>query len=68
MSGYLDGQLAPRERARIEHHLGECRECRRLLRGLRAVVDALHRLPGAEGADGVEIAAAVRARLGRARI
>jgi anti-sigma factor RsiW len=64
MSDYLDGDLATRERGRMEHHLGECHECRRLLAGLRAVVDGLKRLPAlGGGADAVRIAASVRVRL-----
>jgi anti-sigma factor RsiW len=61
MSGYLDGDLAARARARMERHLGECQDCRRLLAGLRVVVDGLHRLSAPSGgADAVEIAASVR--------
>ena len=64
MSGYLDGDVVARARARMERHLGECGECRRLLAGLRAVVDGLHRLPASGGAlDAVRIAASVRGRL-----
>jgi anti-sigma factor RsiW len=65
MSAYLDGELASRERHRLERHVGECAVCRRLLRGLRLVLDALHRLPTPEGGrDPVQLAASVRARLG----
>ena len=64
MSGYLDGDLAVRARARMERHLGECQDCRRLLAGLRVVVDRLHRLRSPSGgADAIQIAAAVRVRL-----
>jgi anti-sigma factor RsiW len=64
MSDYLDDELAPPRRTRIERHLGECSECRRLLAGLRWTVDRLHRLsaPRAE-VDALQIAASVRARL-----
>jgi len=68
MSDYLDGELSRTLRARMERHLGECHECRRLLEGLRRTLSALHRLAGAGGGSGganaVEIAAAVRLRLG----
>ncbi len=40
-SDYLDGDLQPDERARLEHHLGACPECRELLDGLRAVIGSL---------------------------
>lgn len=46
-SKYLDGDLGPDERARLEHHLGVCPECRALLDGLRAVIGSL----GALGAQ-----------------
>jgi anti-sigma factor RsiW len=64
MSDYLDADLAPSDRARMEHHLDECDECRRLLAGLRQTVAALHRLSaGSAGADAPRIAASVRVRL-----
>ena len=64
MSGYLDGDLAVRPRARMEHHLGECGDCPRLLAGLRAVVDGLRLLPApSSGADALAIATSVRVRL-----
>jgi anti-sigma factor RsiW len=68
MSDYREGDLSPRRRARIERHLGECRECDRLLAGLRLVVDALRRVPLPEGPDAGQIAASVRARLGEPRV
>jgi anti-sigma factor RsiW len=64
MSEYLDGELAPAGRARMERHLGECADCRRLLAGLRRTVDGLHRLSApSAGADVLRIAASVQVRL-----
>jgi Putative zinc-finger len=64
MSDYLDGGLAPDERARVERHVGECVECRRVIAGLRLVVDALHLLPAPEpGRDLIGFAGSVRLRL-----
>ncbi|HEY3726785.1 MAG TPA: zf-HC2 domain-containing protein [Solirubrobacteraceae bacterium] len=69
MSAYLDGELAPRRRTRLERHTRDCADCRRLLAGLRRMLDALSALGALggvaepEGADAVQIAAAVRARL-----
>lgn len=64
MSDYLDGELAPAGRTRMERHLGQCAECRRLLAGLRRVVDGLRRLSApTPGVDALRIAASVRARL-----
>jgi anti-sigma factor RsiW len=64
MSDYLEGQLAPVRRVRMEGHLGECPACRRLLADLRRTLNGLHRLsaPSAE-VDALQIAASVRARL-----
>jgi anti-sigma factor RsiW len=64
MSAYLDGELAPRGRWRMERHARDCPECRRLLAGLRAVVHGLGRLPTPAGsADAARTAALVRGRL-----
>jgi anti-sigma factor ChrR (cupin superfamily) len=40
LSEYVDDELSPRERVRIEAHLSECPECARLVDDLRAVVAA----------------------------
>ena len=64
MSDYLDGELAPGLRARMERHLSECVECRHLITGLTRVVGALRVLPGPEGVrDPGQLAGAVRLRL-----
>jgi len=39
LSEYVDGELAPRERAELERHLGECDECRDAVDDLRRVVE-----------------------------
>ena len=62
MSDYLDADLSPATRTRMEHHLSECAECRRLLAGLRRTVDALQRL-ATPSTDALQIAASVRTRL-----
>jgi anti-sigma factor RsiW len=64
MSDHLDGDLDARQAARVERHVGECRECRELLLGLEALVAAL----GDIRHDGGELVAArtldgLRARL-----
>jgi anti-sigma factor RsiW len=65
MSDYLDGGLTPAKRTRMERHLGECAKCRRLLAGLRRTVDLLHRFSAPSGGgDPLQVAAAVRGRLG----
>lgn len=64
MSDYVDGELARNGRTRLERHLVECGECRKLLDGLRRTLDVLRELPAPSGgAEAVQIAAAVRARL-----
>ena len=64
MSAYLDGELGPRGRARIERHTWECAICHGLLHTLGEMLDALHRLSGPrERVDADAMVAAVRRRL-----
>jgi anti-sigma factor RsiW len=64
MSDFLDGELAPKGRVRVERHVRECVECRRLLADLHGMLDALHRLPAPAGeVNALQIAASVRLRL-----
>ena len=67
LSAYLDGELPPRARVRLERHAAECPECRGVLGGLRRMLGLLPRLLLAGGAPDVQdLAAAVRARFARA--
>jgi anti-sigma factor RsiW len=64
MSDYLDGDVTPSGRTRMERHVGDCAECRRLIADLGRIVNALHRLPTAEyGVDPAQLAGSVRLRL-----
>ncbi|HEV2772836.1 MAG TPA: zf-HC2 domain-containing protein [Thermoleophilaceae bacterium] len=45
LSDYIDDDLAPVQRRRIERHAHGCSECAPLLRSLSLVVDVLRRLP-----------------------
>lgn len=45
LSDYLDEELSPGERRRIEDHVGVCPHCRRVLRTLRRTVESLMGLP-----------------------
>jgi anti-sigma factor RsiW len=45
LNEYLDGDLDPRERRRIDTHLSRCDECRRSLEDLSAIVTAAVELP-----------------------
>jgi hypothetical protein len=47
LSDYIDGELAPAERAAIEDHLPGCDDCRAVLEDLRRLVEAARRLPDA---------------------
>jgi anti-sigma factor RsiW len=56
LSAYLDRELAPRERVRVEEHVGICPHCRRVLATLRRTVERLADLglePRPEVAHGV---------------
>lgn len=65
MSAFLDGELARPRRTRMERHARRCPECRRLLGSLQRTVGALQRLPpGGGDSRALQIAAAVRLRLG----
>jgi anti-sigma factor RsiW len=45
LSAYIDGELTPRERTRVEQHLKECPACAEDLRTLRQTVALLKELP-----------------------
>jgi anti-sigma factor RsiW len=64
MSAFIDRELAPGRRRRMEHHLDRCPECRSLLHGLRRMLDALSALPAPRDTpEPLSIAASVRVRL-----
>ena len=47
-SAYLDGDLGPDDRGRIESHTHMCPPCARFMAGLRRTVSALGKLRGTE--------------------
>jgi anti-sigma factor RsiW len=56
LSDYLDEDLSPEERERVEDHVGVCPHCRRVLRTLRRTLESLMDLsaePHPRVADGV---------------
>lgn len=56
LSEYLDRELDPRERERVEAHAGICPQCSRVLATLRRTLEGLHLLsvkPHPDVADGV---------------
>ena len=52
LSQYLDQELSPDERERLEEHVSVCPQCRRVLATLRRTVEGLMRL-GQEPRPGV---------------
>jgi predicted anti-sigma-YlaC factor YlaD len=44
LSDYLDDELTPRERRRVDEHVGMCPQCRRVLRTLRRTLESLMEL------------------------
>jgi anti-sigma factor RsiW len=63
-SQYLDAELAPDDRQRVERHTEDCPQCRELLRSLRALIGALATI-GSDVPQPVAkaVAAAVHSRL-----
>jgi anti-sigma factor RsiW len=56
LSAYLDGELSPRQRRRLERHVSACADCAPTLRSLIRVIHALRTLPrppASAAADGV---------------
>jgi anti-sigma factor RsiW len=45
LSAYIDGELSPRLRRKVERHLDACADCRRELESLRATVTLMRRMP-----------------------
>lgn len=45
LSAYLDGELSPKEQARVEKHLAQCADCAQNLHTLRQTVALLRELP-----------------------
>jgi len=65
LSAYLDGELDPPERTRVETHMPTCAECRETLAALRATVTDLKTLP--EPAPTEQDSWALRSAISRAR-
>jgi anti-sigma factor RsiW len=64
MSAYLDRELPPVGRTRLERHVHDCPECRRVLAALRKMLGLLkHAVPASARDEVPDIASAVRARL-----
>jgi anti-sigma factor RsiW len=65
LSHYVEGDLRPRARRRLDRHARDCADCGRGLRAMRALVYAVQ---GLDGPAGVRAPAAIfdRARLAQA--
>jgi anti-sigma factor RsiW len=46
LSRYLDAELAPEERERVEEHVGICPQCRRVMATLKRTLEGLRDLRG----------------------
>ena len=46
LSHYVEGDLRPRARRRLDHHVRDCADCGRALRAMRALVQAVRGLDG----------------------
>jgi len=44
LSPYIDGELPPNERVRVEDHVGVCPQCRRVLATLKRTIEGLRGL------------------------
>ncbi|MGQ9492522.1 MAG: zf-HC2 domain-containing protein [Anaerolineae bacterium] len=62
LSAFLDGQLTPQERLRVERHLEKCTACRRDLASLQQIVDLLRVTPAIKPPRSFFIPASERAR------
>jgi predicted anti-sigma-YlaC factor YlaD len=51
IAGYLDGELSPEDRARVEDHVAACDECARELDGQRALKEELDTMMFCEPSD-----------------
>lgn len=64
LSDFVDGDLSPRGRTRLQRHVDNCPDCYRVLVTLQRMLDRLHHLPPPDAGETPDIAAAVRRRLG----
>jgi anti-sigma factor RsiW len=63
LSDFVDGDLSPRGRRRLERHVGICPECYRALVTLQRMLDRLHQLPRPAAREMPGIVSGVRRRL-----
>jgi anti-sigma factor RsiW len=63
LSDFVDGDLRPRGRSRLQGHVEKCPECYRALVTLQRMLDRLQHLPRPDPEEMPDIAAAVRRRL-----
>jgi anti-sigma factor RsiW len=63
LSDFVDGDLPPRGRSRLQRHVDQCPDCYRALVTLQRMLNRLHHLPRPDAGEWPDIAAAVRRRL-----
>jgi anti-sigma factor RsiW len=63
LSDYVDEDLSPHSRTRLQRHVDQCPDCNRALVTLQSVLDRLHRMPRPEAGEMPDIVSAVRRRL-----
>jgi anti-sigma factor RsiW len=64
MSAYLDDELPPRGRTRLERHIRDCPECRGVLGALRRMLSLVKSRPPMSSTEAIpDIASAVLTRL-----
>jgi hypothetical protein len=66
LSEFVDGDLSPRGRSRLQRHVDNCLDCYRALVTLQRMLDRMHHLPRPDADETPDIAAAVRRRLDEA--
>ncbi len=59
LSHYVEGELRPRARRRLDRHARECVDCGRGIRAMRALVYAVQGLDGLDGLAGVRAPATI---------
>jgi anti-sigma factor RsiW len=63
LSEFVDDDMPPRSRTRLQRHVDQCPDCNRALVTLQRLIDRLHRLPPTASNDRPDIASQVRRRI-----
>lgn len=63
LSEFVDDDMPPRSRTRLQRHVDRCPDCYRALVTLQRLIDRLHRIPPMASDEQPDIAARVRQRI-----